>query len=306
MTDTSITASTSTSPDPAATAPLTPSVAKVLAALYRLGEATAAQSAAEAGLGYSTTTPKLRTLQRRGLAEAVHGDDGRTLWRLTDTGRIDAKQAVDPGPGAAQPAAGPTCAAAADTATARTAQVEHFDTDGAPEQPDDASTQTPVPGADGDPAPTTAPPAPADTHEPQDRTAGDEPSAEPGRADADDPPAPAPDGTTQGAGVEGAPPAAAPAAPAARCAAQPGDRRASGTLRGAVLDILEAHPAGRFKVGELCKLIDEANTGSGAKKASAGAVHNAATKLVAAGRAVLAAEKPVTFALADTSTVATT
>ena len=56
---------TSTTTDTAAPAPLAPSVEKVLAALHRLGEATAAAIATEAGLGYSTTTPKLRTLQSR-------------------------------------------------------------------------------------------------------------------------------------------------------------------------------------------------------------------------------------------------
>ena len=82
-------------------------------------------------------------------------------------------------------------------------------------------------------------------------------------------------------------------------AAEAGDRRQSGTLRGAVLDILEANPGQRYKVSELCRRVDKANEGTGARKASAGAVHNAATKLVETGRAVLAVDKPATFALAS-------
>ena len=110
MTDTSTTTASSPSPDTAATAPLAPSVAKVLAALHRLGEATAAGTATEAGLGYSTTTPKLRALEDHGLAEPIRAEDGRTLWRLTDAGhthaRQDQEQVDEPGPAGPQPAAG--------------------------------------------------------------------------------------------------------------------------------------------------------------------------------------------------------
>jgi hypothetical protein len=76
------------------------------------------------------------------------------------------------------------------------------------------------------------------------------------------------------------------------------NRRASGSLRGAILHILETHPGQRYKTSDLCKLIDRGNQGTGAKKASAGAVNNAAMKLVETGRAVLAVEKPATFTLA--------
>jgi hypothetical protein len=100
----SITAPTCTSLDLAATAPLAAGVAKVLTALHRLGEATAAGTATAAGLGYSTTTPKLRTLENQGLAEPVRGDDGRTLWRLTAAGRAHAEHG-GPGPAGTQPAA---------------------------------------------------------------------------------------------------------------------------------------------------------------------------------------------------------
>ncbi|MFD0783690.1 MarR family transcriptional regulator, partial [Micromonospora azadirachtae] len=77
-----------------------------------------------------------------------------------------------------------------------------------------------------------------------------------------------------------------------------GGRRTKGSLRGAVLDILEAHPERAYKTSELCRLIDAANAGADARKASAGAVVNAADKLVGDGKAVRTVEKPATFQLA--------
>lgn len=65
-----------------------------------------------------------------------------------------------------------------------------------------------------------------------------------------------------------------------------------------MLDVLEAHPDRAYKTSELCKLIDAANAGTDAKKASAGAVNNALFKLVAAGKAVQTVDKPATFQLA--------
>ena len=64
-----------------------------VAAMERLGEATAAAIAAEAGFAYSTVTPKLRALEGAGRAERLRTDEGRTLWRL-----IPADQAADAPP----------------------------------------------------------------------------------------------------------------------------------------------------------------------------------------------------------------
>ena len=72
-------------------------------------------------------------------------------------------------------------------------------------------------------------------------------------------------------------------------------------MRAAILDICHAEPERQFKVGELCRLIDEANTGTGAAKASQGAVYNAATKLAATGALTQTVEKPATFQLAASS-----
>ncbi|MEU9740189.1 MarR family winged helix-turn-helix transcriptional regulator [Micromonospora chersina] len=59
---------------------------KVRAALAELGHATAREVAEHTGLGYSTTTPKLRACEGSGQAERFRTDDGRTVWRLTDAG----------------------------------------------------------------------------------------------------------------------------------------------------------------------------------------------------------------------------
>ncbi|KKK06922.1 hypothetical protein [Micromonospora sp. HK10] len=324
---------TNTTTDTAVPAPLAPSVAKVLAALHRLGEATAATIATEAGLGYSTTTPKLRTLQTAGLAEATRSDTGGSLWRLTDTGRAHTEQG-DHGQPAPEPATrdtdtpsttaqhGPRGDDTQDTGEAagqdhdqrpaaeipadgqpdaaqNSASPAHGNADAAPDEAADAEdTET---GLGDYSARSTAEPEVPVTTDDTDPATGPTPAlneADLGPATPGGPPAgSATDGTTGGPATEA--PAAPPATEAAGEAAQAPTRRASGSLRGAVLDILEANPGQHYKVSELCKLVDRANEGTGAKKASAGAVHNAAVKLVGTGRVVLAAEKPVTFALAD-------
>jgi hypothetical protein len=76
-------------------------------------------------------------------------------------------------------------------------------------------------------------------------------------------------------------------------------RRAKGALRGAVVDILENNPDRQYKVGELCKLINQGEQGSGMPKASAGAVANVLDKLAGAGIAVQTVAKPATFQLAS-------
>ncbi|MBQ1022909.1 MarR family winged helix-turn-helix transcriptional regulator [Micromonospora sp. C95] len=320
---------TDTTTGTAVTPPPAPSVAKVLTALHRLGEATAAAIATEAGLGYSTTTPKLRTLETAGLAEPTRDERGRSLWRLTDTGRAHAEQGDEHG----QPEPEPALRDAAAEPGPRgddpqeTGEATGQDHDQQPatealadEQPDaaqaptspaandvevavDEATETDDDETDdgGDSDRSTAEPEVPVTTDDTNPAIGTPPAneADPGQATPDLPPAStAADSTTGDAATEGSP-AVPSGTEAAGEAAQAPTRRASGTLRGAILDILEANPGQRYKVSELCKLVDRANEGTGAKKASAGAVHNAAVKLVEAGRVVLAAEKPVTFALTD-------
>ncbi|MEV7331384.1 MarR family transcriptional regulator [Micromonospora sp. NPDC093244] len=324
-----------TSTDTATPAPLAPGVAKVLAALHRLGEATAAAIATEAGLGYSTTTPKLRTLHNAGLAEPTRSDTGPSLWQLTDTGRVHAEQG-DHGQPAAQPATrdADTHGTAAEHGPRGDDTQEIGEAAGQDhEQP--PATEVPAHGQP-EPAQEFASPAPGDADAAPDAAAeaedtetdhGDgnarstaeaeapvtaddtDPATEPtpaaDEADAGPPTPDSPPAGTATASTTGDPATQAPAAPpateAAGEAAHASARRASGSLRGAILDILEANPDRQYKVSELCKLVDRANEATGAKKASAGAVHNAAVKLVGTGRAVLTAEKPATFALADST-----
>ncbi|RLK23818.1 hypothetical protein DER29_1695 [Micromonospora sp. M71_S20] len=323
-------APTNTTTDTPATAP---NVAKVLAALHRLGEATAAAIATEAGLGYSTTTPKLRTLLTAGLAEPTRSATGPSLWRLTDTGRAHAEQgdhgqpaaepatrdagtpgtAAEPGrsgdkPQESQEAAGqeldqrPTAEVPADgqpKATREPASPAPGDVEAAPDEVAEAAET----GADHDDhsGPSTAEPEVPGATGGTGQATGTTPAADAGPAVSDEPPAGTATDSTTGDPATDESPATAPATEAAAEAAQASTRRASGSLRGAILDILEANPGQQYKVSELCRLVDRANEGTGAKKASAGAVHNAAVKLVGTGRAVLAAEKPAAFALADTT-----
>ncbi|MFE9959253.1 MarR family transcriptional regulator [Micromonospora sp. NPDC005299] len=247
------------------------SAIQVLAALAELGQATAAEVAEHAGLGYSTTTPKLRAWEGSGQAERVRTGDGRTLWRLTDAGR--AATTATP-----QPAAADAPAPATDPEGAQLDAAE------AQLQPGDADPST---AAD-----TTGPPdsSPASQREPEPEVPDAGEFTAGNVADkATDPACQTPAGSHDG----GDGPRGEDRSTAAR--------RKGGSLRGAVLDILEAHPDRAYRTGELCKLIDAANAGTGAAKASAGAVANAAIKLVACGKAVQTVERPATFQLAPAS-----
>ncbi|WP_433288484.1 MarR family transcriptional regulator [Micromonospora sp. CA-244673] len=246
---------------------------KVLAALAELGEATAAEVAEHAGLGYSTTTPKLRDWEGSGQAERFRTGDGRTLWRLADAGRAATATTATPQPAAADA-----------PAPATEPDVAQLDAAEAQLQPGDADPST---AAD-----TTGPPdsSPASQQEPEPKAPDAGESTGGNVADkATDPARQTPAGNhDSGDGPRGEDRSAAA-------------RRRGGSLRGAVLDILEAHPYRAYRTGELCKLIDAANAGTGAAKASAGAVANAAIKLVASGKAVQTVERPATFQLAPAS-----
>ncbi|WKU03430.1 MarR family transcriptional regulator [Micromonospora sp. HUAS LYJ1] len=250
---------------------------KVLAALAELGEDTAAAVADKAGLGYSTATAKLRAWEKTGQTERLHTDSKRAVWRLTDAGHATVGTT----------AREPTPAGAPDTPPAQPAEPSDRDGD-LPEVADATAVPEPEPAPQGDTSADDGAraevahtvPAPKAQATPQgeasDADTCDEATAEP------EPPAstggPTPD-------TDADPSTARP-------------RRAKGSLRGALLDVLEAHPDQAFKTSELCKLIDAANAGTGAKKASAGAVANAADTLVIAGKAIRTNDKHATFQLA--------
>ncbi|RKN46180.1 MarR family winged helix-turn-helix transcriptional regulator [Micromonospora endolithica] len=238
---------------------------KVLAALAELGEATAAAVADTAGLGYSTATAKLRALEHTGQAEPVRTEDKRAVWRLTDAGRT---------------------------------------TVGADRTPPPADTSTDAPPVTPAQAPDENLPEPADS------TAEEPPTLQPtSPTDAEPPAAPAPTAAPTAPDTDAAldghsePRAAAsedaePDTTASTETSSASSRRAKGSLRAAVLDILESHPDRAYKTGELCKLIDAAEAGTGVLKARPGAVVNAAVKLVGEGKVVQTVEKPATFQLA--------
>lgn len=280
------------------------SAIRVLAALAELGETTAAAIAEHVGIAYSTTTPKLRAWENTGQAERFRTDDGHTLWRLTAAGRAATAIAE---PHTAAEAASPS--EPADQPEPATGTEPRTDTEAMPAAPQ-KSTDTGTPAdaraddavgshAGGRAEPDTTSPT-VDSQQPADNATdpGDSPSQ---TSTADLPDVDTADHHEQSA-------AAAPQLDATAEAGEPTDadtttavRRAPGSMRAAVLDICEAHPARQYKVSEICRLIDASNAGTDAKKASQGAVYNACTKLAAAGTLTQTVDRPATFQLTPTS-----
>ncbi|MGC5022807.1 MarR family transcriptional regulator [Micromonospora sp. DT47] len=260
-----------------ATAPVHSTI-RVLAALAELGEATAAAVAEHAGIGYSTTTPKLRAWEESGQAERFRTGDGRTLWRLTDAGRTATAATSPTRPDSRQPAAAP--ATPEPSTEPNVVEEQPQDGDGSSAEPDDP------PAAEGDDEPAESDPdvdLPAAPQAPPTTASADTDRA------VETPAEPTAEDERHGSEAVDTPQDVARPAKA---------RRTGGSLRGAVLDILEAHPDREYKTGELAKLVDAGNEGSGAAKASPGAVANAVTKLVADGKAVQTIDRPATFQLA--------
>jgi len=276
----------------------------VAAAIGRLGSdgagATAADLAAAAGVAYSTMNKKLRALKDAGRAESFDGPDKRTMWRLPNASRATAVSASEAAAAEAEPAI---------EATGDTAQAPGGDPAAAPPP---APVEQPAEDATAD---TAAASTPADVTGPDVEPDGQPGDAEPDDAPAD-PSATVEADTTNAARAEDADDdqaaeadeaATRPATRTRRVAPEPADgddapaaklRRPAGSLRGAILDILEADPGGQYKVGQLCKLIDRASEGTGYAKASQGAVYNEAVKLVGAHRAMQTVERPATFQIA--------
>ena len=284
--------------EPRTTGKTDPAAEAIAAAIGQLtgdgGGATPADIAAAAGVAYSTTNKKLRALREAGRAESFDSDDKRTLWRLTTAS--PASTATEPeaapatpdegDPGAATPPA--TVAEPAEQAGAKEAGDEETGV----EEPDDGTAAAAAAAAM--PAAATA----TDSAEQPDGTGPDETPADPPDTDTAD-------GAAGEAGEAEAGGAAKPATPSDTPAAAGDDgqapattRRPGGSLRGAILDILEANPDGQYKVGQLCKLIDKASEGTGYVNVGAGAVYNAVVKLVGEHRAVQTVDKPATFQLA--------
>ncbi len=348
----------------------TSSLHRILTALALLREATPAEIATQAGLGYSTVPPKLRHLQADELA--MQGPDSGTgksvrKWTLTPKGIL--ATAVIPDTAVLSTEQMPAEQNTDGGNDENTVNVPH--TDGADDH-DEASEPhpdveltsminatvegTPSDGRDSDidtgPAlmPATAdleagpPPQPADTgpqphlaspglvtaattgpdrqgasvavstseQRPEDADTG---SAEidlavPGESTeqvtATGPqalelatqPASAPPqdaGTGVGAADQVAEPGEAQDGEPADAEQVTKPRRRSGTLRAAVLTVLQNHPDQQFTVSQVCKAVDAANTDSDAAKASAGAVNNALLKLANDGVIQQVVEKPAAY-----------
>jgi DNA-binding PadR family transcriptional regulator len=312
---------------------------RVLAAIAVLGQAETRDIATQAGMAYSTLTPKLRALESDGLAERVT-EAGTSRWQLTASGVLaaavtsDATEADDTLPL-------DTETERPDVADTETGHPQTQDTDiGAGTEdadidedgPEGAADAVQIAAADADRAAEAepigeAPPRRAeadDTADDPDADGESQPVAELTGAAADPGldaegtaavarPDATPDNTDETAADRGAQdePADAPAtdrdtaavpeagdAVSAASAAEAEDttakpRRRGGTLREAALAALRK--LGPSKVGAVCKAIDEANEGTGAAKASPGAVRNALDKLTEDGHAALVAEKPAAF-----------
>ncbi|GGM28812.1 hypothetical protein GCM10011608_11970 [Micromonospora sonchi] len=271
---------------------------RITAALAELGQDTAAAIAQQAGVGYSTATKRLRLLEKAGQAEAFRADDGRTLWRrpanATASGDSDdpphaTTNATDPDPdnpdespapeqdtGTTVPT-GPEGVPTGDLTDGVTSPAgqDQPSTQDAPPRPDDSSSEQATTEPDGDATPARAEDgAAAETHGQADSGQDLDPAGSDDAVMANDP-----------EDAANAPTGGKP-------------RRSKGTLRGAIRDVLEAHPGQPLRTSQLCKAIDAANEGSGSAKASAGAVVNAVHKLVADGVAVHVVERPAAFQLA--------
>ncbi|SCL20448.1 hypothetical protein GA0074692_0870 [Micromonospora pallida] len=307
---------------------------RVLTALAELGPATAASIGESVGIAYPTTTPKLRELESAGHAERVRAEQRTTLWQLTETGkaaaasvvagststqlppaastgaddpawgesqqRADLRPEAEPEPGAGAPAEGQTPGkppadqqtgdSTADAGQASPTPTEAAGPAGTVEQADTPQAEPepgPMTGLESESAPETDPPASSSTTR-------DQPAGEP-RAD-DRVGGLATDSTARG--EHQAPAVAGPETgtqerDGRRKPAQP--RRRKGELRDEVLALLQRNPDTAYKVGEICKLINQARDGAQVNKASAGAVANALDKLVIAGNVTRLDTKVATY-----------
>ncbi|MBQ0977887.1 MarR family transcriptional regulator [Micromonospora sp. M61] len=280
---------------------------KVAAALAALGPDTAAAIAQRAGVGYSTATKRLRTLAEAGQAESWRADDGRTLWRhlphtATSTDSDDPPATTtdarrDPPPAVTDDDTDEAHGPAEGANTASVARPNHESTG-----PQPVGDRRPAPDGDAGRQALQDPPAQPDSV-PDPPTTTQAETGEASLADAENPAAADASGQADSrpsldpAGSDDTAASSSPTeAPSASGSGTP--RRSKGSLRGAILDVLEAHPGQPFKTSQLCRAIDQANEATDSAKASAGAVVNAVHKLVTDGVAVQVAEKPATFQLA--------
>ncbi|BCL14674.1 MarR family winged helix-turn-helix transcriptional regulator [Micromonospora sagamiensis] len=303
---------------------------RVLTALAELGPATAASIGESIGIAYPTTTPKLRELESAGHAERVRTEQRTTLWQLTEPGRAAAASVADSSTTAPSAASGNDDARAADDSQKRAELRTESEPEPGTGTPAEGQAPVGLPAQQtGDPTAEAgqAGPTPAEATGPAERALApqDEPGTEPmperetEAAPRTDPGAPSSkvthdqpsgeprpdhganeletDSTTeaerQTAALAEESGTGTPKRDGRRKPAQP--RRRKGELRDEVLTLLRRHPDTAYKVGEICKLINQARDGAQVNKASAGAVANALDKLVIAGNVTRLDTKVATY-----------
>jgi DNA-binding MarR family transcriptional regulator len=298
---------------------------RVLTALAELGPVTATKVGESIGIAYPTTTSKLRELESTGHAERVRIDQRTTLWQLTDAGKAAAASlttGTTSVEGPPDPSAPDDDAASAESGQQANPHPEAEPQPGAEplsQEPGEPPVGTSEPQTDSAaeigrvvPAPTLptgtaatdacgpeaeqeADPDPqSDAAESvgtvQDPPTGEPPAGEhtgetrPDSAVGAEQQTPAPDEGTEASTKEG---------DGRRRPAQP--RRRKGELRDEVLALLRRNPDTAYKVGEICRLINQAHDGTAVNRASAGAVANALDKLVIAGTVTRLDTKVATY-----------
>ncbi|MFC5004415.1 winged helix-turn-helix domain-containing protein [Dactylosporangium cerinum] len=312
----------------AGTPPLDDKSQRIVLALAELGPQSAGNLATHLGIAYPTVTPKLRKLNAAGVAESAKADNRQTVWKLTGDGQAlavvlaaqanaaDAEpagaaatstSAVTPPPADLERHAGQEVGQHTRTELAAGAAV----TD-APDMPTQDADPDGGERSDPDDSATIALDADGTEHEHDLTSTADDvlgtadelTAADPQPATADGPDALAVGdtetatnpGTSNNNTVTSVGGTGGEAATASSDSPRPA-RRAAGDLDRSILRILQAHPERVYKVGQLCKLINNAEEGTGLPKASGGAVVLAAQRLVARSQAVLAVEKPTSFQL---------
>jgi hypothetical protein len=249
---------------------------KVVAAMWTLGKpATTKAIAAAAGVGYSTVTPILRNLLADNQAVKTDDATGPCEWQLTATLPTPTRHETEPTPTAIEPEPAPP----ADSTDATAHQPDE------PDEPHDADNTDGTDQTNDSANPADAP----ETGDPSGEDVGAEPVPDT-RSGSDDADTGADAASTSDVS------AAAGTAPDASQDAEPGmartyrkpeqPRRPKGELRAAVLAVLTRSPDEPFKVSEVCKAIDAANTDGTSNRAGAGAVANALDKLVTSGDAI--------------------
>jgi hypothetical protein len=235
---------------------------RVVAAMWTLGKPATPKVIAEAAkVGYSTVTPILRHLLADNQAVKTDNDTGPAEWQLTatlptPTTTSSPTSAEDETP-AQEPIA--THPGSAPPATASGAETNQPDDPGAA-----PALETLSGNADGTDTDTDT-----DTNSDSDSDGDGEPDT------------PAADDTAPAGSAD------AEQQPTARTYRKPVQpRRPKGELRAAVLAVLTGAPETPFKVSEVCKAINAANTDGTSNKAGAGAVANALDKLVTSGDAI--------------------